>query len=223
MPKGEVMPDTTAFPNESLGACHLYALVVNARALGVRAQEYESANAAWHMSDSWHGRKDAWGNHLAVDINAHEGDELAEQRFFRSRLVPIAKARGLAVTCGIGPSRVRNHSIGDGLHLHADVGHYSNLGDRGVCNGYRGGWEGRSQREPWAVLAFQKLEGLVQDDLAGPLTKRALQRKVGVTADSVLGPVSWRAIQKRIGTTVDATPGVKTWHALSAWIEGGAL
>lgn len=217
------MPDTTAFPNESLGACHLYALVVNARALGARAQEYESANAAWHMSDSWHGRKDAWGNHLAVDINAHEGDELAEQRFFRSRLVPIAKARGLAVTCGIGPSRVRNHSIGDGLHLHADVGHYSNLGDRGVCNGYRGGWEGRSQREPWAVLAFQKLEGLVQDDLAGPLTKRALQRKVGVTADSVLGPVSWRAIQKRIGTTVDATPGVKTWHALSAWIEGGAL
>lgn len=216
------MRDTTAFTSESLGACHLYALVVNARALGARAQEYEKADASLHKPGSWHGRKDAWGNALAVDINACEGNELAEQRLYRSRLVPMAKSRGIAVTCGIGPARVKGHSIGDGLHCHGDVGHFSNTGDRGVCNGYRGGWEGKPQREPWAVFAFQELEGgLVQDDLAGPLTKKALQRKVGVTADSVLGPVSWRAIQKRIGTTVDGTPGVKTWHALSAWIEGG--
>ena len=124
------MPDTTAFASESLGACHLYALVVNARALGARAQEYEKADTSLHKSDSWHGRKDGWGNARAVDINACESDERAEQRFFRSRLVPIANARGLAVTCGIGPSRVRNHSVCDGLHLHADVGRYSNLGDR---------------------------------------------------------------------------------------------
>lgn len=213
------MADSTAFLSESLGACHMYAFYVDARTLGAYVLEYTKSSPAYHMNGSWHVRKDGWGNCLAMDVNAFDGDEKKEHAFFKNTLVPLAKRRGLAITCGVGPFHVRNHSIGDGLHLHLDIGHYSNLGERRNSNGYPTSWHGRASIEPWAVLTFQKSNGLVADSIAGPATKKKLQKIAGVEQDGILGPKSWRAIQKMIGTKVDGQPGVNTYHALTQWVD----
>lgn len=216
------MRDTTAFTSEALGACHLLAFVTDAKTLGARADEYANADPGLHKSDSWHGRRDPFNKHmLAVDVNACEGDERAEQAFFRKTLVPIAKTHGLAICCGIGRYHVANHSIGDGLHLHADVGHYSNLGERPNTRGYLTAWAGRPTAAPWPVRAFQKAQGLTVDGIPGKLTTAALQRAVGATPDSIWGKATTAAIQKKVGAGVDGIPGGETYYKLGLWIEGG--
>lgn len=216
--------DTTAFLSEDLGACHLLAFVTDAKSLGARADEYESADPGLHKSDSWHGRRDPFGKHmLAADVNAKDGNERAEQAFFRTTLVPLAKAHGLAITCGIGRYHVDNHSIGDGLHLHADIGHWSNLGDRPNTKGYLTSWTGLPTAAPWPVRAFQKKHKLVADGVVGPLTIKALQKAFGAKPDGQWGPLTTKAIQKGVNTTVDGVAGVLTFYGLGLLIASGSI
>lgn len=217
------MMEPTAFSSEKLGAAHLYAFILDAKALGAYALEYNSSSAKYHMAGSWHGRKDPYGKHmLAADVNALDGNEHAEQTFFRDKLLPHAKAHGLAVTCGLGKYRVPAHSIGDGLHFHVDIGRWSNLGEIPGSTGYRVPWVGKPTTEPWAVLAFQKqVGGLAVDGINGKETTKALQKKMGVTADGIIGPETAKAIQKKVGTYVDGILGPDTYYALSAWVEAG--
>lgn len=217
------MRDTTAFISESMGACHLLAFVVDATTEGAYALEYEKADPGRHKSDSWHGRRDPWKRYmLAADVNARDGNERAEHALFRDVLVPRAKAHGLAVTCGVGRYHVNNHSIGDGLHLHVDVGHWANLGDRpNTPKGYIASWVGRTSLPPWPVRAFQKQHGLVVDGIPGKKTTTALQEVVGAKPDGLWGPLTTKAIQRKVKTTPDGVCGPNTYYGLGLMIEGG--
>jgi peptidoglycan hydrolase-like protein with peptidoglycan-binding domain len=52
---------------------------------------------------------------------------------------------------------------------------------------------------------------------------KCVQRMIGVKDDGVFGPVSWRKLQGRIGATVDGVPGPKTCKALQDYLNQTSL
>lgn len=214
--------DTTAFASEHLGAAHLLAFVLDAKAMGAYALEYTTSSAGYHMAGSWHGRKDPYGKHmLAADVNAFNGNEQAELKFFKETLLDLAKGHGLAVTCGLGKYPVKGHSVGDGLHMHVDIGHWSNLGEAYGSTGYRVPWAGKPTLPAWPVRAFQKKVGLPVTGVVDKDTTVALQKKVAATPDGIWGTLTTKAVQKKVGSTVDGILGPNTYYSIGLWVESG--
>jgi hypothetical protein len=60
--------------------------------------------------------------------------------------------------------------------------------------------DGVISRPSQLVRAVQRVVGVAQDGVLGPVTWRAIQRRLGVTADGVRGPITIKALQRRLNT-----------------------
>lgn len=155
--------------------------------------EYNIISAVHAGRDTWHHWFDN-GHALAVDVNLMGTSEWNEFVWLRDYVYPVAKKWGLAVTCPVNTPDGRGvprHSIGDGLHLHADVGEWSNIGQ----GAQRYSWNRRLSSKPSSGGGDNTSphKGVRKGDTGGAVKR--VQRIVGVEADGVFGDDTARAVR----------------------------
>lgn len=188
----------------------------------IHVLEYEVISAAHASRSTWHHWFDD-GHALAADVNLYDTSEQTEFQWLLEHAYPLARRWRLAVTFpAVNGHGVPGHSLGDGLHLHADVGAWSNTGS----GAFHAAWTS-AMADAGAARAGVAGPATDGDVLAqgrrGPLVKR-LQHRAGVTdCDGVFGEVTARAVralQRRLAVTADARWGPASETAYRRFCDG---
>lgn len=207
------MGDKSAWASPALGDAHLLAAVEDLNALGCVALEYYKAGNG-HRKGSYHSNIGIFKYRQAADMN-HDGQgDYAERDWFKNVGQKIAREHGLSITCGIY-GYVEGHSPGNGMHMHIDVGPWSDLG----YGDTRTSWVAHPTALPFSVRAFQKWKGLTVDGICGPLTTKALQKWVGTKEDGSWGSKTTKALQKKLGVKIDGIMGPISYGNLTLAVK----
>lgn len=154
--------------------------------------EYNIISSVHKSRDTWHHWFDN-GHALACDVNLKGTNDQTEFAWLRDSVYPLAKKWGLSVTCPVETNGygVAGHSIGDGLHLHADCGRWSNLGHGAVKAPFT---KALSSRPSTGGGDYHKGDNVVQGDTGNAV--KYVQRVIGVKTDGVFGPNTEAALKR---------------------------